>query len=286
MRVGFAHASVSGTISLSDNNPTEFKSGQLLASRQLTADARDFATSLSVRQRRVINTVLQSDTELLRIAARVGWSLESQKSLYEWVKSREDWQLQGFGNVVIAGRIIDPTKLGYLIGPLAKMMTEFEGDKLGGFTAYIADGWLEGKPLSLIREAQQRKMEFGRLIHVIYARIQYLLPWALFGLNDLIQYESGKRGISVNAGVGDLSVLASEGVPNFDALRLVTEFDIERVDATRLASAYRKAKREVDIVGWLRALKWQQTVSIVLGTDRRRLDPDLNRVWELLQKDS
>lgn len=289
MRVGYAHASVSGTMSLSDSSATEFSSGLLLAAKQIPEEVKEFATAIGGQQRKVISDALHNDAELLRIAARVGWSLESQSSLFEWVKNRQDWQLEQYGNLVRGGYIYDFDKLGYLIGPLAKMMSEFEGEKLGGFTSYIAVGWLQGLPLITIRDSQRseqgrQRMDFGRLVHTIYARIQYLLPWALFGLNELIQYEAKRRGISVSSGVGDMSVFASEGVPSFDALHLVLQFDIERVDATRLAATYKRNRYGMDIVSWLRSQDWQRVVAIVRGLDRRRLDPDLRKVWEALRQ--
>jgi hypothetical protein len=127
-------------------------------------------------------------------------------------------------------------------------------------------------------------MDFGRLVRVIYSRIQYMLPWALFGVHELIGYESKRRHISVGDGVRDLSVLAAEGVPDFDALTLVMRLDIERVDASRLAAAYQRTRIDTDVVGWLRGLQWERVAGIVRGHDSRRLDPDLHRLWEQLRK--
>lgn len=78
-------------------------------------------------------------------------------------------------------------------------------------------------------------------------------------------------------------MLAAEGVPDFDALALVMRLDIERVDATRLASAYHRERTETDVLGWLPGLSWERLVGIVRGADRRRLDPDLRRLWERLR---
>ena len=289
MRVGYAHASVSRTMSLDDTSAPEFSSGLLLAAKQIPDRVKEFASVVGAQQREVISDVLQKNDSLLKIAARVGWSLETQQSLFEWVHTRENWQLEQFGNLVAHGHIQTFDSLGYLIGPLAKMMSEFEGEKLGGFTSFIATEWLRGVPITSIRQAQKpppgkKRIDFGRLVHVIYSRIQYLLPWALFGLNELVQYEVKLRSLHVNDGIGQLSVLASEGVPSFDALHLVLEYDVERVDATRLAAAFRQRKRETDIVGWLRSQNWQTVVGIVRGSDRRRLDPDLQTLFESLQK--
>jgi hypothetical protein len=106
----------------------------------------------------------------------------------------------------------------------------------------------------------------------------------LFGVHELMEYESKRRHIKVGDGVKDLSVLAAEGVPDFDALTLVMRLDIERVDAARLAAAYQRgAKAETDVVGWLRGLQWERVAGIVRGPDSRRLDPDLHRLWEQLR---
>jgi hypothetical protein len=71
----------------------------------------------------------------------------------------------------------------------------------------------------------------------VYGRMQYLLPWGLFGMHELIVYEAKRGSIVVNDGVSSLSALAAEGVPSFDALQLVVQLGIERVDATRLAKS-------------------------------------------------
>ena len=277
MRVGYTHAGISGLLSLDQNEATEFESDELLAAKQLSGEKKQFAVRLACQQKRVVHNAVSADPELLSVAARVGWSLESQNALLEWLRSREDWQLERFGNLVLGGRIHDGERLSYLLGPLSKSMSEFEGDKLGGFTAYLARGWLEGWPLRQIRSSQTRPIDYARLVEVIYARIQYMLPWALFGCDELLRLEAQQRKIYVGSGVADLSALASEGVPSFDALRLVN-FDIERVDATRLAEAYQKVRPATNIVEWLSSLQWDEIAHIVAGVDRRGIDPDLRSI--------
>jgi superfamily II DNA/RNA helicase len=281
MRVGYAHANTSKTISVETDTAPEFES-ELLASRQMSEPEKSFAQKLGRQQRRVVRDALREDAELVGIAARIGWALETQQNLYEWLKGLEDWRLKQFGEMVLGGKIMNPDRLGYLLGPLSKHMSEFEGESLGGYTSYVAVNWLKGLPLTEIQKFQQN-MDFGRLVRVIYSRIQYMLPWALFGVHELIGYESKRRHIKIGDGVRDLSVLAAEGVPNFDALTLVMRLDIERVDAARLAAAYQRARTETDVVGWLRGLQWERIVGIVRGQDGRRLDPDLHRVWEQLR---
>lgn len=278
MRVGYTHAGTSGLLNLELDEAPEFEAGQLFAAKQLDEDKKKFACALASQQRRVVRSAVSADRELLEIASRIGWSLESQKSLFSWLKTCEDWQLEQYGNLVRGGRITDTSKLGYLLGPLANSMSEFEGDKLGGYTAYLARGWLEGWPLHLIRNSQRRRIDYARLVEMIYARIQYMLPWALFGCSELLDLEARRRGVRVGSGVSDLSALAAEGVRSFDALRLVTAFDVERVDANRLAEAYQRVRPGTEIVRWLSSLQWGEVAHIVSGTDGRRIDPDLRDI--------
>jgi hypothetical protein len=283
MRVGYAHANSSKTISVETDDAPEFEN-DLLASRQMNTAEKEFAQRLGRQQRQVVRDALREDSELVEIAARIGWSLETQQKLYEWLKGLEDWRLKQFGEVVLAGRIMHSDRLGYLLGPLSKHMSEFEGESLGGYTAYIAVNWIKGLPLTEIQKSQQ-KMDFGRLVRVIYSRIQYMLPWALFGVHELIGYEAKRRRIAVGDGVRDLSMLANEGVPDFDALTLVIRLDVERVDATRLAASYRTARAQSDITAWLTGLSWDRVVNIVSSSDSRRLDSDLRRTWEFLKSE-
>lgn len=281
MRVGYAHANVSQTIAVDVDDAPEFD-GQLLAAEQMSEDQRAFAKRLGGQQRGVIRRALSEDANLVQIAARIGWSLESQNSLFVWVSSLQDWQLEQFGDLVLGGKILEPAKLGYLIGPLSKYMTEFEGDALGGYTSYIAVNWLKGLPLVEIQRSQ-KNMAFGRLVKVIYSRIHYMLPWALFGLHELVQYEARRRRIEVGSGIRDLSMLAAEGVPNFDALTLTIRLDVERADATRLSVNYQRGRSATDVVSWFRSRSWEVILGIVRGGDSRRLDPDLRRIWENAQ---
>jgi hypothetical protein len=283
MRVGYAHASQSGTISLTDEVPEEFESGSVLAARQLPPAAKQFAYTVAKQQRAVVNKATLADEELLAIAAKVGWSMETQNTLYEWLRSRDDWQLEQFGQLVLGGRVVDHNKLGYLLGPLCDRMAEFEGDRLGGFTSFIATGWLEGLPLTNIRATRTKRMDFGRLVQVIYSRVQYMLPWALFGCSELILYEAARRNLTVGSGVRDLAALASEGVPSFDAIQLVLQCGVERVDATRLAEAYHKRHEKADILGWFGGIEWKTVAGIVRGVDRRRIDPDLRQIWHAIR---
>lgn len=270
MRVGYAHASSSGIVDLAGEGAPEFEKG-LLASRQLGGDVHGFSVALGVQQRSVVRRATDDNAEFVQIAARVGWSLEAQKSIYEWLTSCQTWQLEQFGKAVIAGSVRNFDRLGYLIGPLAKNLLAFEGQALGGFTSFIAQKWIQGIPLSGMGQG-----DYGRLVNTIYGRIQYLLPWGLFGLHELLEYEAQQRGISVGTGVRDLSVLAAEGVPDFDALQLVMQLGVERVDAARLSHRYRSRHRDTDILRWFLNSPWMEIERVVRGSDNRRIDPALS----------
>ncbi len=236
----------------------------------------------------MISQTLANDNNLLKIAAKIGWTLESQAALWAWVQSLDDWKMQSYGNIVRKGEVVQPENLKYVLYPIASLMSEFEGKTLSGFTAYIASHWIEGHPLTTIRERStepgKRPKDNATLVDLIYSKIQYLLPWALYGVNELVQYEALRRRISVGSGIRDLSILSSEGVPSFDALTLVMRLDIERVDATRLSLSYARQKpKDTDIIGWFKGLQWSTVAGIVSGSDRRRLDPDLKVIHNNLQ---
>lgn len=282
VRIGYTHATTSGLIKLDDANAPEL-TANVLASRQIDNETKTFADKFGVQQRAVIKRAFASDDDLLKIAARIGWSLETQSELHDWLASLEGWKLESFGKIVIAGRLRDANQLGYLLGPVSKFMSEVEGPKLGGVSAFVSRYWIEGLPLTAIRDSQKEK-SIGRLVHMIYARVQYLLPWALYGVSELTEYEAKKRNLKVQDGIRDLSVLAAEGVPNFDALQLVMRLGIERVDATRLAAAYHRSTNPLtDVVGFLKGLEWGTVAGIVRSPDNRRLDPDLRGIWESLR---
>lgn len=280
MRVGYAHAGSSNIISIKDPETPEFD-GDLLASRQMPLESKDFARHFAEQQKKIVRIATEDNKEFMDIAARVGWSLETQYLIHNWVQTREDWQLEQFGNIVVGGRILRFDRLGYLIGPLAKHLLAFEGTPLGGLMAFTAQKWIEGIPLSAMGES--RGSQFAQLVTDIYGRIQFLLPWGLFGLHELVEYEAKQRLITVGTGIRDLSVLAAEGVPDFDSLQLV-QIGIERVDASRLAQRYHKLGTTTDILGWFKQTAWPEVERTVRGIDDRRLDPNLRLIHQLMQK--
>ena len=291
-RVGITHAYATGLVDITDpNEPSTFSN--LLATKQLKQEENIFAEKLERVQRAVITEVEREDPELVNLAARIGWSLETQEALWVWVRSLDDWHMEFLGNITRSGEVEDKRKLrNYLLYPIAERMREFEGPALGGYTSYIAEHWIDGLPLTSIRDLSSKegkeKKKFEDVVDTIYSKMQYLLPWALYGVNELLHLEASRRSVrrrgGIGNGVGDLSILASEGVPNFNALTLVLKLDIERVDATRLSRSYsRQSGKGVDIIGWFKSLKWNTVAGIVSGLDRRRLDPDLKIIHDNLQ---
>ena len=281
MRVGYAHANTSGLIALSSDSIDEIDD-ELLAARQMNSATRSFAKAIGSQQRAVISRATDDNPEFVEIAARVGWSLEAQHNLYAWLVTREDWQLEQFGEMVVGGQVRHFGNLGYLIGPLAKNLLAFEGQVLGGYMSFIAAKWIEGIPLANFQT--DHGASFGLMISRIYGRMQYLLPWGMFGMHELIQYEAKNREIEVGDGVSALSILTAEGVPNFDALQLVLQLGVERVDATRLSQQYRRFRPPTDIVGWFVGSGWPALERVVRGNDRRRVDPILRGLHSRLRE--
>ncbi|OLL28141.1 hypothetical protein BTH42_29675 [Burkholderia sp. SRS-W-2-2016] len=199
------------------------------------------------------------------------------------MKTRENWQLEQFGNLVLGGYIFNTSNVSYLIGPVAKYLLAFDGEALGGAYSYLAEKWITGTPLSRF---EVKHGTFGQMIAKIYGRMQYLLPWGLFGMHELLKYEANLRGMVVGDGVSALSVLAAEGVPNFDALTLTLSLGVERADATRLSQAYKSVRsKATPIVGWLSGLPWSRAEEIVRGVDQRRVDPTFRALHRRLVRE-
>lgn len=285
IRVGLTHAHANRITDVRDLDKSTFIEN-LFATSKMDAETKVVASKVEKIQRKVIRDSLVNDDQLLKIAARIGWTIETQSLLVAWIKGLQDWEIEKYGKIVLYGQVGSGVNLNSLLYPIAERMTEFEGSKLGGFTAYIASHWIEGHTLSTIRvnstQAGREPREFSNLIDIIYSRIQYLLPWALFGVSELLELEARIRKIHFGSGVKDLSILSSEGVPNFDALTLVLSLNIERVDATRLAHSYRNKRRESDIIDWFKGIPWSTIAGIVSGQDRRRIDPELKVIHDQL----
>lgn len=283
MRVGYAHASSTGIIDAANTDSAPEYESELLASKQLSVTERAFAEQLAKRQRKVVKRATDENPVLIEIAAKVGWSLEAQSNIYSWLKTRENWQLEQFGNLVPGGYIRNISSVSFLIGPVAKHLLAFDGEALGGAYSYLAEKWIAGMPLSKFKV---ERGSFGEMIARIYGRMQYLLPWGLFGMHELLKYEAERRRLVVGDSVSALSVLAAEGVPNFDALTLALSLGIERADATRLSEAFKAQRlKAINVTDWLSSLPWARAEQIVRGADQRRVDPTFRALHRRLVRE-
>jgi hypothetical protein len=57
------------------------------------------------------------------------------------------------------------------------------------------DGFIHPLTTIRMRSARSPPRDYSSLIDIIYSRIQYLLPWALFGVSELLAYEARKRNV-------------------------------------------------------------------------------------------
>ncbi|HEV7377902.1 MAG TPA: hypothetical protein VGN95_24685 [Pyrinomonadaceae bacterium] len=188
---------------------------------------------------------------------------------------------------VMYGGSVNLSQATYIVGPVAKRMTEQKGAALGGFYSEVILYWLAGVPFTVVRSrARNNFSRLEDLISVIYSRVQYLLPWGLYAMHRIVEEEATKRRIPYNEEIRSLAYLADAGVPNFDALRLVA-LNLERVDATRLSSMYTRLdireELNLDIVGWLIREKQEVIEQAVRGSDNRRIDYDLFALIEELK---
>lgn len=213
-----------------------------------------------------------------KIVAEMGLSIDTLERLKTYVSNLEDWQIKKFGTLFYGGEI-NLDQVGYIIGPVAKNIAELEGNKLGGYLSELIVKWLSGIPLISIKSELKgtlRNERLENLIHVIYSRIQFLLPWGLFAVDSIVEEEAKARKIPYHNELRNLSYLADAGVPSFDAHRLVN-FDFERVDATRLYKQYKRRgglNMGVDILGWISNEKNENLISAISGFDKRRIDYD------------
>ena len=273
IRVSLLHAQAAGLL----QSPEEILDGTF-AAHFLDSDTRAVAEALIGTQDRVVNDFFaKAGAPSIAVAAELGLSIQTLDELRDYAHNLEDWQLLNLSRVLRGGEI-DQRQIDYIISPVAARMGELEGGKLGGFLTALVRQWILGVPFSRIPREQAQRVE--DLVAVIYTRIQYLLPWGLYAFDRLVQEEAQHRGLVYNNSIRSVAHLVDAGVPGFDALRL-TRAGIERVDATRLATRYRQSgglKLGVDIVGWVSQLSLADVNSVVMGSDRRRLDFDLPTV--------
>ena len=279
LRVGLVHARASRLIV----SPEEILEGSF-AALHFSPEHKDVVARVIAMQDDVVEDFVGNRKSFpIELISELGVSLETLQLLLEYVESLDDWR---FGKMVKAmyGGNVNLSEAPYIVGPVAKRMTELEGatlgESLGLFYSQVIVLWLSGIPLQIVRnraQDQNRWRKLEDLISVIYT-IQYLLPWGLYAMHRIVAAEAQKRGIDYHDEIRHLAYLADAGVPNLDAFRLVG-LSFERVDATRLSSMYQQSggarRLGVDIVGWLMSAPRSQIETAVRGVDNRRLDYDL-----------
>ena len=279
LRVGLVHARASKIIAA----PEEILEGTF-AARHYSAEHKDIVARVIAMQDRIVEDFVSHRSSFpVELISELGVSLETLQLLLEYVENLDDWRFEKLVHAMYGGRA-NLAEAPYIVGPVAKRMTELEGAPLGAslglFYSDMIVLWLSGIPLQTVRNRapdQNRWKRVEDLISVIYSRIQYLLPWGLYALHRIVAEEAKKRSIEYHDEIRNLAYLADAGVPNLDAFRLVG-LNFERVDATRLAQTYRESGGErlgVDIVGWLLNAGRPEIESSVRGVDKRRLDYDL-----------
>ena len=215
------------------------------------------------------------------LIAELGLSIETLTDLREWVRSLENWQIEAMRQVMYGGNV-NLNQAKYVVGPVAKLMAELEGPKLGGFLSEVIVLWISGVPFRSIwghKEGYWQTDRIEDLISVVYSRVQFLLPWGLYAADRLLEAEAKRRGFSYDGQLRLLAYLADAGVPTFDALRLVS-FQFERADATRLAARYQQRgglNTGMDVVQWVIAQPLKVLVECVRGTEQRRVDFDFEQ---------
>jgi len=269
LRIGIMHAKAAGIV----KSPEDIVES-LFAVRFLSDHTTKFVRSIMESQDKAINFYLSGgDVPGIDKLAELGLSLETLNDLSDFVHRLEDWQLENCERLFYRGTLnLDQAQ--YIIGPVAKRMSELEGPSLGGFLSDVIVHWLSGVTFTSIRAQSKFEKRLEDLIAVIYSRVQYLLPWGLWATDWLIEQESERRKINYDNQVKNLAYLADAGVPNFNALRL-TQLSFERVDSTRLSFAYSKAgglDTGVDCVGWVISQPPVALEIVIRGQDNRRIE--------------
>lgn len=277
VRVGILHARAANLI----HSPEEIVESSF-AAQFLHGGGGESAKAMFRTQSEATDAYLASgDAPSLEKLAELGLSLETLTNLREYVRQMETWQLENLQTLFYGGTV-NLNQAPFIVGPVAKRMSELEGPALGGFLSDVIVRWLAGVTFTSIRSEAGFQKRLEDLIAVIYSRVQYLLPWGLWATDWLLEQESLRREINYDNQVKNLAYLADAGVPSFDALRL-TQFGIERVDATRLSRAYKQAGGSdtgLDCVHWVTNQSTQSLSTIVQGQDDRRLE---HRFFERLR---
>lgn len=268
LRVSLLHARASGI----GASPEEILEGTF-AYQFIAADKRTRAQGIFRMQEEVVGRFLEDPSSPSpKLAAELGLSIETLTALQQYAREREHWQLDNMKSVLHGG-VVNQDQAAYVLAPVASRMAELEGGKLGGFLAPVILQWLMGVPFSKIT---RERGSIEELISVIYSRVQFLLPWGLYAFDRVVERECEDRGITYNNEIRSLAYLVDAGVPSFDGLRLVNG-NFERVDAARLARAYRDEgglSLGIDVIAWVASRSDEELASVVAGPESRRIDHD------------
>ena len=277
LRVSLLHARASQFA----QSPEEIYEGTF-AARCLDAKQQGLARSLfEIQDTVVLEFLTTPEAPPPELIAELGLSIETLTDLREWVRSLENWQIEAMRQVMYGGNV-NLNQAKYVVGPVAKLMAELEGPKLGGFLSEVIVLWISGVPFRSIwghKEGYWQTDRIEDLISVVYSRVQFLLPWGLYAADRLLEAEAKRRGFSYDGQLRLLAYLADAGVPTFDALRLVS-FQFERADATRFAARYQQRgglNTGMDVVQWVIAQPLKVLVECVRGTEQRRVDFDFEQ---------
>ncbi|MFN8007525.1 MAG: DEAD/DEAH box helicase [Terriglobia bacterium] len=285
LRISLIHAKASGL----QESPEEIYE-RTFAATFMEHELDETARRLFNLQNEAIQEYLAQPNALsAEVLAELGLSIETVSDLRDWVNEMEDWQIVNIRKLLPGGEL-NLNQAKYIVAPVAKRMAELEGPKLGGFLSEVILLWLSGVQFKLMGETIRgtaHKQTIEDLIAVVYSRIQYLLPWGLYATDRLVETEARKRKIEYNNELRSLAYLADAGVPNFNALRLVS-LEFERTDALRLTSLYKRRgglRTGLDVVAWLAIQSMELIRECVKGNDNRRIDFDLEKQVELLRSE-
>jgi hypothetical protein len=285
LRVGLVHGRASQLI----EQPADLLRNTFASASLDEEDLRVAGEVIALQDNVVQAFIGEEGAPPIQLVAELGLSLETLTELRDYVRSREDWQLEAMGEVMRGG-VLNQQQVEYVVRPTASRMAELGGTRLGGgILGNVVVQWLLGLPFTAIRArangtaGRQRRLE--DLISLVYTRVQYLLPWGLYAMDRLVAEETRRRGISYDHQIQSVAYLADAGVPDLDALRLVAA-ELERGDATRLSTEYRRRRlrsRGVDILSWISSEPLDSLIRIVRGPDNRRVDYDLPSLVQAFQ---
>lgn len=283
IRVGVMHIGASN-IEIKSENILE----SLFAYRYLDDRVREIAGKIVVAQSMVVEDYFENNNGISRVsAAAIGVSLDTLSQFGSFVAALSDDDLRRFSRTIIAGNL-NNREARFAIEAVCGRMTELEGRRLIELYSSIAMDWIQGKPIHLLRKLTSTP-KIEDLVRIVYSKVQFLLPWGLYALDEFIHSESQKRGIIYSHEVRNLAYFCDSGVSNFNALR-ISNLGFERVDAMRLASALGRGIRGSDsneLINRIIKTETGRLTEIVQGPERRRLDYDfiplINKLKQSIQ---